>query len=140
MTVFAGYSRYYDLLYRDKDYAGEARWVAALIEKHAASARSLMEIGCGTGAHAAKLAGLGYDVTGVDMSEGMLAAANGRKRGLPPGLASRLDFAHGDARSVRLGRRFNAVISLFHVMSYQTSNADISAAFSTAREHLLPGG
>ena len=41
---------------------------------------------------------------------------------------------------MRLGRRFNAVISLFHVMSYQTSNHDLAAAFATAREHLAPGG
>ncbi len=140
MTVFAGYSRYYDLLYRDKDYAGEARYVADLIEKHAPSLRSVMEIGCGTGAHAAELARQGYDVTGVDMSEGMLAAAESRKKGMPPGLASRLSFAVGDARSVRLDRRFNAVISLFHVVSYQTSNADLAAAFATARAHLLAGG
>lgn len=140
MTVFAGYSRYYDLLYRDKDYAGESRYVANLIEKAAPSSRSVMEIGCGTGAHAAELARQGYDVTGVDMSEGMLAAAEMRKNGMPPGIASRLSFAPGDARTVRLGRRFNAVISLFHVMSYQTSNADLAAAFATARAHLLPGG
>lgn len=140
MTVFAGYSRYYDLLYRDKDYPGEARYVADLIERHAPSSRSVMEIGCGTGAHAAELASQGYDVTGVDMSEGMLAAAESRKKGMPPGLASRLSFAVGDARTVRLGRRFNAVISLFHVMSYQTSNTDLAAAFATAREHLLAGG
>ena len=140
MTVFAGYSRYYDLLYRDKDYAGESRYVANLIEKAAPSSRSVMEIGCGTGAHAAELARQGYDVTGVDMSEGMLTAAEMRKKGMPPGLASRLSFALGDARTVRLDRRFNAVISLFHVMSYQTSNGDLAAAFATARAHLLPGG
>lgn len=140
MSVFEGYSRYYDLLYRDKDYASESRYVAALIEQHAPSSRSLMEIGCGTGAHAAELAALGYDVTGVDLSDGMLAAAEVRKKGLPPGLASRLSFEKGDARDVRLGRRFNAVISLFHVMSYQATNEDLTAAFQTAREHLLPGG
>jgi predicted TPR repeat methyltransferase len=110
VSVFEGYSRYYDLLYRDKDYASESRYVAALIEQHAPSSRSLMEIGCGTGAHAAELAMLGYDVTGVDLSEGMLAAADERKKGMPPAMAARLNFAKGDARSVRLDRRFIAVI------------------------------
>ncbi len=140
MSVFGGYSRYYDLLYRDKDYASEARYVAALIEQHAPSSRSLMEIGCGTGAHASELAKLGYDLTGVDLSEGMLAAAEERKKGMPEEIASRTTFEKGDARSVRLGRRFNAVLSLFHVMSYQATSEDLAAAFQTAREHLLPGG
>lgn len=140
MSVFAGYSRYYDLLYRDKDYAGESRYVAGLIRRHAPHAKALLEIGCGTGAHAVELAELGFDVTGVDISEGMLDAAGARRSSLAPELAARLEFATGDARTARLGRKFDAVISLFHVMSYQTSNADLAAAFATAREHLEPGG
>lgn len=140
MTVFAGYSRYYDLLYRDKDYAGEARYVADLIRRHSPQASSIMEIGCGTGAHAAELAALGFTVSGVDMSDGMLESAKARRDDLPEDLQSRMSFSHGDARTVRLGQKFDAVISLFHVMSYQTSNADLAAAFQTAREHLKPGG
>lgn len=140
MTVFAAYSRYYDLLYRDKDYGGESRYVADLIRRHAPGAESLMELGCGTGAHAVALAKLGFSVTGVDMSEGMLESAEVRAQDQSPDIREKLSFALGDARSVRLGRRFDAVISLFHVMSYQTSNADLAAAFATAREHLAPGG
>ena len=140
MSVFAGYSRYYDLLYRDKDYAAEARHVHDILQKHAPGVRSVVEIGCGTGAHAAELASLGYEVVGVDMSEGMLAAAAARKAELPAVHAERIAFSHGDARSVRLGRRFGAVVSLFHVMSYQTSNRDLTAAFATAAAHLEPGG
>lgn len=140
MTVFAAYSRYYDLLYRDKDYSGEARYVAGLIRRHSPGAESLMELGCGTGAHAVELARLGFSVTGVDMSEGMLESAELRSQEQLPEIRDKLSFALGDARSVRIGRRFDAVISLFHVMSYQTSNADLAAAFATAREHLAPGG
>ena len=140
MSVFGGYSRYYDLLYRDKDYTTETNWIAALLAKHAPSAKSVLEIGSGTGLHASKLAALGYEVTGIDMSEGMLEAAEERRADLPPELASRLKFEHGDARTFRLGRKFDAVISLFHVMSYQTTNADLASAFGSAREHLVPGG
>jgi len=140
VSVFAGYSRYYDLLYRDKDYAGEADYIARLIRTYAPEAKTVMEIGCGTGAHAAELAAIGYEVSGVDMSEGMLGAAESRRASLEPDVASKLEFSHGDARSVRLGKKFDVVISLFHVMSYQTSNADLAAAFLTAREHLKAGG
>jgi len=140
VSVFAGYSRYYDLLYRDKDYAGEAEYIEGLIRKYAPNAKTLMEIGCGTGAHAAELAQMGYEVSGVDMSEGMLEAAESRRSSLDDDVAARLEFSHGDARSVRLAKKFDVVMSLFHVMSYQTSNDDLAKAFLTAREHVKAGG
>jgi SAM-dependent methyltransferase len=43
-------------------------------------------------------------------------------------------------RNVRLSRTFDVVISLFHVMSYQTTNADLAAVFQTAKAHVKPGG
>jgi SAM-dependent methyltransferase len=140
LSVFAAYSRYYDLLYRDKDYAGEARYVLGLLERHAAGTKRVIEIGCGTGGHARELAKLGLEVHGVDMSSGMLEAAEHKRTALSAELAARIRFTQGDARTVRLSERADAVISLFHVMSYQTSNADVTAAFATAREHLAEGG
>ena len=50
--AFDTYARYYDLLYRDKDYAGEAAYVASHIRQHAPEAARILELGCGTGAHA----------------------------------------------------------------------------------------
>jgi len=140
LSVFAAYSRYYDLLYRDKDYAGEARYVFDLLARHATGAKRVVEIGCGTGGHARELAKLGLEVHGVDMSAGMLEMAEAKRASLSPDVAARIRFTEGDARTVRLGERADTVISLFHVMSYQTSNGDLMAAFETAREHLNEGG
>lgn len=140
MSIFGRYSSYYNLLYKDKDYAGEAEYVAAHIHKHAPFAKRILELGCGTGAHAEYLARMGYTVHGVDMSEAMLACAEARKVAMPPEVAARLSFGVGDVRDVRTGEIYDAVISLFHVMSYQTTNADLEAAFETASVHLQPGG
>ena len=108
-SVFADYSRYYDLLYRDKDYQAEADYVAGLIHRFNPSTQSILELGSGTGSHASLL-------------------------------AEKLTFSQGDIRHIRLDRRFDTAISLFHVISYQTTNEDVSAAFQTAREHLNHGG
>lgn len=133
MTAFGAYSRYYDLLYRDKAYGDEAAHIASLIRAQAPDAGTLLELGCGTGGHAVKLAEHGFAVHGVDLSETMLAVAKRHE-------TAKLSFELGDARKVRLGRTFDAVISVFHVMSYQTSNPDLAAAFATARAHLAAGG
>ncbi len=139
-SVFDAYARYYDLLYRDKDYAAEAKYVTNLIRSRAPQAVRILELGCGTGAHAEHFARMGFEVEGVDMSEVMLAGAAARAAGLPPDLARRISFGRGDVRSVRTGRTFDAVVSLFHVMSYQTSDADLAGAFASAEAHLVPGG
>jgi len=140
MKVFGHLSRCYDLLYGDKDYGGEARFVHELIQRHAPGARTLLELGCGTGAHAVHLVKEGYKIHGVDLSAEMLARAGERLAQLPAELAAGLTFSQGDLRTLRLGRTFDAVIALFHVLSYQTTNRDLQAAFPTAKEHLQPGG
>lgn len=140
MSVFADYARYYDLLYCDKPYKEEAEYIRKLILSHVHDARTLVELGCGTGVHAEYLARAGMEVHGADLSEWMLECAAARQAGLPPDVAKRLHFARGDVRDVRLGVRADAVISLFHVMSYQSENADLQAMFATAHAHLRPGG
>ena len=142
MSVFGSYSRYYNLLYKDKDYVGEAAYLAALLKRHStAPVQTLLELGCGTGKHAALLGGTGIRVTGVDRSPEMIDQARGLAEslsGIPE--SARPSFHQGDIASVRFSEKFDAVCSLFHVMSYQTSNEDLMAAFRTAREHLNPGG
>lgn len=140
MSVFANYARYYDLLYRDKDYAAEVDFVAGLMSRNGVSTGSLLELGCGTGRHAGLLATKGYSVDGVDLSSDMVAQAQTRLDGLPSDVGRRLKFLQGDVRSVRLGQVHDAVISLFHVASYQTTNAELMAMFDTAAAHLETGG
>lgn len=140
MSVFGLYAQYYDLLYANKDYHGEAAFVAGALRKQELAAGALLELGCGTGNHAAHLARTGYSVTGIDSSSTMLEQASQRRAAMPDPLQQRLAFAVGDARSYRCASEFDAVISLFHVFSYQTSNPDLAAAFETAAVHLRPGG
>lgn len=151
MDVFNIYARYYDLLYRDKDYKSEVEYVESLIKKYKPDAKSILDLGCGTGRHDFLLAEKGYSVTGVDMSEEMLAVANARlstlnrkteienKRSTLTSIST-LAFTQGDVRNIRLNKTFDVVISLFHVMSYQTTNEDLNAAFETAKVHLKKGG
>ncbi len=140
MSVFDTYACYYDLLYRDKDYAGEAKFVHQLLQTHAPGAQSILELGCGTGNHAQLLVKEGYQVHGVDRSAEMLQQARERLSQLSQKLASRLEFSHGDIRNIRLHVLFDAVISLFHVISYQPTNEDLQDTFMTAKVHLKPGG
>ena len=135
MSIFADYAQFYDLLYQDKDYAAEQRYVQRLIEAEAIEARRILDLGCGTGGHAQLFASQGLQVDGIDLSENMLIVAENKRQALPAAVADRLDYRQGDVRTIRLGRTYDVVLSLFHVASYQTSDADIAAFFETARRH-----
>lgn len=140
MSVFHHYARYYDLLYREKDYETETRFVHEQLLRGGRQAGRLLELGCGTGKHAVEFARLGWAATGYDLSDGMVELARERAAGLPAAMAANLQFTQGDVRTVRNGQRFDAVISLFHVMSYLTTAADLGAALGSAAAHLEPGG
>lgn len=137
-SVFDEYSRYYDLLYRDKDYSGETDYLVGVLRRFHHAPRRVVELGSGTGRHGRLLAERGFQVTGVERSSTMLAAAATRSIDIPGG--GRFSVHPGDARTVRLADRGDVVAALFHVASYQTENADLLALFDTAAAHLDPGG
>lgn len=124
-------SRYYDLLYKEKDSQAEVAYVRSLLERHGISGQDLLDFGSGTGRHGCLLAASGYLVHGIERSAAMVSAAQ-QERGFT--------CQQGDITSTRLSRSFDAVLSLFHVVSYQTTNRDVQAVFANAAHHLLPGG
>lgn len=135
MTVFgANYAAAYDALYTDKDYEAECDLIERVVTAHAsAPVRRVLDLGCGTGAHAAILAARGYEVVGVDRSEEMLAVARGKAGGS-------VTFRQADIRTVELGERFDLVLMMFAVIGYLGSNEDVIAGLAAARRHVHPNG
>jgi SAM-dependent methyltransferase len=133
------YSSAYDSLYSDKDYGAECD----IIEKSFVAysqwpVQSILDLGCGTGGHALRLAERGFHVTGVDRSVDMLSRLKQKATAL--NYQSRLSFSHGDIRSISLGRNFDAAIMMFAVLGYQLTNNDVLATLQTARRHLRTTG
>lgn len=99
------------------------------------AAGRLLNIGCGTGRHDDSLVKLGYTVTGIDQSETMLKIAKDENRALFP----RVKYYQADARTFQMDQKFDAVISLFHVMSYMNTNEDLMNALQSVRKVLEKG-
>ncbi len=132
---FVHYARYYDLLNRGKDYAAEAGFVDGRLRRSGLAPGTLLDIGCGTGAHAREFAALGWKVTGVDLSADMIALAQSKTA-----TASGIGYATGAAAEFQLECRFAAVVSLFHVVSYQAADGEVGRMFANVRRHLGAGG
>lgn len=130
-TVFDTYSKYYDLLYRDKKYHDEVSYVVRLLENSGINKGDLLEFGSGTGKHGRLLAASGYNVHGIERSAEMVALAE---------VINGFTCQQDDICAVKIGRTYDAVLSLFHVISYQTSITNVQAVFARASEHLNSGG
>lgn len=143
MSVFGeAYSSLYDLLYADKDYEGECALIETAFNRFSERrVERVLDLGCGTGNHAWRLASRGYQVIGVDLSEPMLKIARQKKDSfrLPLGTSPPL-FIRGDIRRLNLKINFDAVVALFAVLGYQPENEDVLAFMGTVERHLAPGG
>jgi len=127
------YAAAYDELYRDKDYSAEVELIQRVFETYAQGpVRRVLDLGSGTGGHAAPLAEHGFDLLGVDRSLDMVHLAV--QRGSPA------RFQVGDIGSLDLGQTFDAALMMFAVLGYQIGNVDVQAALATARRHLRPSG
>ncbi len=80
------------------DVHGEATFVAGLVDPPA----RVLDAGCGTGRVAIRLAGLGYDVVGVDLDASMLAMAREE--------APELDWRVADLAELDTGQLFDVVL------------------------------
>lgn len=135
--VFDRYGAWYDLLYRDKDYEAEAEYVARTLRNAAPKTKTLLEFGSGTGRHGRLLASHGFEVFGVERSKSMVEAARAALSPVGPGSFT---CQQSDIGTLKLDRMFDAVIALFHVISYQTTDAEIARTFASAADHLIPHG
>jgi ubiquinone/menaquinone biosynthesis C-methylase UbiE len=134
---FAVSAHWYDALYHWKDYAGETKRISALIRQACPWAKSLLDVACGTGVHAALLAEH-FAVEGLDLQPELLRAARERSPHIP--------FHAGGMRGFHLRdsngqiRTFDAITCLFSSIGYLETIADIERALETMARHLAPKG
>jgi SAM-dependent methyltransferase len=132
--MFTKTAAFYDTIYaaRGKDYRAEAEFAAATIRAFVPGATTLLDVGCGTGAHLAEFERLGFTVAGIDADPKMVALARSR---LPD---ARIDFA--DMTTFDLGARFDAVVSLFGSTGYARTPRHLDETLVRIAAHLAPGG
>ena len=121
----------YDVFYDWKDYAAEARRVHDLVQPRQPSARTLLDVACGTGRHLEHLREW-YAVEGLDLDPALLAVARDRLPGVP--------LHEADMRDFDLGRRFDVVTCLFSSIGYAGTPDAMRAAVAAMTRHLAPGG
>jgi len=130
--LYREYAELYDRIYSAKDYAAEARRLTRLARELNPSARTLLDVACGTGRHLEQFR-RSFDVEGVDASPRMLSLARRR-------LGRSVRLTRADMRSFDLGREFDVLTCLFSAIGYVRTDADRRRTFRQFYRHIAPGG
>lgn len=117
---------------RGKSYTDEARRVDELTRRTCPDAKSLLDAGCGTGRHLATFQQRFGTVHGFDLSPAMVARARTS--------APRATLWVDDLRSFSAPRTYDVVVSLYTVVGYLASLAEVTTAVARLWDHVAPGG
>ncbi len=134
---FGPVTPYYDALMAAVPYRLWIDYLERLWTLHGQHPRAILDLACGTGTVARLLAQRGYELTGVDLSEGMLEVARRKaeEERLP------IAFHAQDAAELDLGtQRFDSVVCLFDSLNYLLEPPRLQAALERICAHLNPGG
>jgi ubiquinone/menaquinone biosynthesis C-methylase UbiE len=128
---------YYAQTYDDSvpDWPGEIEFYLGLADQVKAKGGRILELACGTGRVAIRLARPGVEVVGLDHSAEMIQKARQKSADI-----QNIRWVQGDMRSFQLDEQFDMVIIPGH--SFQNLNIarDQVACLESVKSHLSPGG
>ena len=126
------YSKYYNLVYKKKNYKSEINYVLKVLGSRIKKIKSILELGSGTGSHAYFLLKKGFNLTCVEQSKDMITNFKVKSK--------KVKVINKDLKKIKLGKKFDLVLSIFHVINYMVKKNDLKLFFKTASLHLKKGG
>ncbi|WP_299087716.1 class I SAM-dependent methyltransferase [uncultured Metabacillus sp.] len=124
--IYQGFAYIYDQLMKDAPYDEWAAFINKAISVYNSDAKRLIDVGCGTGEIAIRLAKQQLNVTGVDLSEDMLSVAQAK-------LAQNnvnVFFLQQDMRELAgFEEKFDVVTICCDSLNYLETEDDIKATF-----------
>lgn len=96
--------------------------------------QGVLDLGCGTGLFALRLARLGHHVTGLDPAPAMIACARRQDR------MRRVDWIVGQVSDLPVAARFDGVVMTAHAFQCLTTERAVSETMKSVRSHLAAGG
>ena len=129
--MFSQTAQYYDLIYGFKDYVAETEKITALIQKELPTAKTILDVACGTAEHA-KLLSRQFEVDGIDLEPAFVEIAEEK--------VSSGEFWVADMSNFSLPRTYDVVLCLFSSIGYLLTKEKVVAALGSFKKHLNPGG
>lgn len=126
----------YDQLMKDAPYDSWLQFVERVVTKYEHPIRHVLDLACGTGSIAIPLAAKGYKVTGIDLSEDMLAMSYAKSQ--EAGVT--VDWIQQDMLQLELSQQVDTIVCFCDSLNYVTEDEQIIQLFHRIYEQLTPNG
>ena len=126
----------YDFLMSDVPYDNWINLFISKKEQYNIAGSKVLDVACGTGEFSVRLAEKGYAVTGVDLSDEMLAIA--KVKADQAGVT--IPFYQQNMIELDMGEQFDSIVIFCDSLNYLHTENDVQSTFRRVYEQLKPGG
>lgn len=126
----------YDFLMSDVPYDNWINLFISKKEQYNIAGSKVLDVACGTGEFSVRLAEKGYAVTGVDLSDEMLAIA--KVKADQAGVT--IPFYQQNMIELDMGEQFDSIVIFCDSLNYLHTENDVQSTFQRVYEQLKPGG
>lgn len=123
----------YDLVHEKAPDSEQLAFYQRQIERFG---QPVLELACGSGNYLVTLSKTYPEMTGLDLSEEMLAAAHERA----DQQHVKTDLHSGDMRDFDLGQKFNLIFIAGNSLQHLNTKEDVESCFASVKKHLAPEG
>ncbi|MBQ3005829.1 MAG: methyltransferase domain-containing protein [Clostridia bacterium] len=136
MTEYDIFSRFYDELTENVEYKKRAEYVNRLIKENCPDAEIVVDLACGTGSLTVELAGMGYEMIGVDCSVQMLSEAQNKAYDSDGNIM----FLCQRMQELDLYGTVDAVVCMLDSINHITDEAEVQQVFNKVSLFMNKGG
>ena len=121
------FAKYYDKFYQNKNYKKETDFLKNFINAN----DKILDVGCGTGIHAALLTDNGFEVDGLDLNKEMLEIAKTRLK---------TNLYWQNILEIDISKKYNMIISMFAVFNHLKDTDELMRGLMNLKQLLHDGG
>jgi len=125
-------AKFYDAMHQRRDYDKESSFVIKRIKEINPKARSIIDVGCGTGTHLQKFSSHFETLAGVDLNKEILGVA---KLKFPSAI-----YQCAPMKDFRFDQKFDSIVSLYSVFNYNLTLDEAEATLKNMHAHLNNDG
>lgn len=129
-------AQFYDTLAQYIDYDDIIKYIEDILFYREKTPKRILDMGCGTGTAALKLAEKGYQVTGIDLSKEMIALA--KEKSIQSN--KKIEFLQVDMEEYSKPKAFDMVVSLSDCINHVTRHQGVQQIFRNVFSNLKEGG